>query len=166
MDAAEILTSQWTLLWLFCPFILVYLSFITSLDNLVFILCLLRLQILFKTIGLFDLRVYFIFHITYCVGWECGRLEYLYNSCCCNIFSSSFHMKKFMPFMWLKSNCNEKRWVSGRAWQDSFFQVLLFLLMYHCFIILIGKNRPRPFDTSTDFLCAFPLCFIFTDKLF
>lgn len=94
-------------LWFFCLFILVYFS-ITRLDNLVFILCLLRLQLLLKMIGLFDLRVYFIFHTTYRVGWECGRLQYLYNSCCCNIFSSSFHMKKFMPFVWLKSNCNEK----------------------------------------------------------
>lgn len=95
------------LLWFFCLFILVYICFITSLDNMVFFLCLLRLQILFKTIRLFDLRVYFIFHATYCLGWKCGRLEYLYNSSCCNIFSS-FHMKKFIPFVWLKTNCNEK----------------------------------------------------------
>lgn len=50
--------------WFFCRFILVYFSFPTSLDNLVFILCLLRLQILFKTIDLFVLRVYFIVYTT------------------------------------------------------------------------------------------------------
>lgn len=43
---------------------------------------------LFKVITLLDLRVYFIFY-SITLRWECVRLEYLYISCCCNIFSSS-----------------------------------------------------------------------------
>ena len=56
------------LLCSFCVFILVYFSFITGLDNLVFILRLFRLQIPFQMTALFDFRVYFIFYTTYCVG--------------------------------------------------------------------------------------------------
>lgn len=94
-------------LWFSCLFISVCFSFITRLNNLVFILGLLRLQILFKTVGVFDSRAEFIFPTPYCVKWGCGRLEYLYNWCCCRIFPPSFHTKYFSPFVpqWT-------RWVS------------------------------------------------------
>lgn len=63
----KFLTLGEPLLWFSCLFISVYFSFITCLNNLVFILCLLRLQIQFKTMGVFDSRVEFIFHTHYCV---------------------------------------------------------------------------------------------------
>lgn len=122
----KFLTLDEPLLWFSCLFISVYLSFITCLNNLVFILCLLRLQIQFKTIGVFDSRVEFIFHTHYCVKWGCGRLEYLYNLCCCRIFPPSFHMKYFRPFVW-----QWKRWVSEELVRISFSRYSCYSLFYN-----------------------------------
>lgn len=63
----KFLTLGEPLLWFSCLLISVYFSFITCLNNLVFILGLLMLQILFKTMGVFDSRVEFLFHTPYCV---------------------------------------------------------------------------------------------------
>lgn len=114
---------------------------------------------LFKIISLLDLRVYFIIFSTYHMRWECVRLEYLYISCCCNIFSTSSEVHAFpvagKQLQW-------KRWVSGRA-----CQVLLF--SYSCTVVLqsiLERLDQGHLITILVFFIFFPLYFVFSNQLF
>lgn len=109
-----------------CVFISVYFSFVTSLDSLVFVLCLLSFQIQFKTIDLFDLSISRLLHYSLC-GMRMWKVGVPLHDM----------LLQYLPFIWRSSYClcglkaiAMKRWVSGRTCQVSFLRVV-FTMSYN-----------------------------------